>query len=179
MLESLCGPSSLQFYQKETPTLMFSCEYCENFKNTYFEEHLQTTASNFMKNNRHSWTLYNSSIKILAYRKSGTQDPGTIRGTKDRGPGTQDLSPVTRDPRPIRVTQNPEPIDGTRDPGPSHGTQDLEPSTWDSFWNIHTPMLAICHMKGYMERNNFDLRSNFWKWLLHMLNCVWKVPHKM
>ena len=23
---------------------MFSCEYCEIFKNTYFEEHLQTTA---------------------------------------------------------------------------------------------------------------------------------------
>ena len=24
---------------------MFSCEYCENFKNTYFEWHLRTTAS--------------------------------------------------------------------------------------------------------------------------------------
>ena len=24
---------------------MFSCEICEMFKNTYFEEHLQTTAS--------------------------------------------------------------------------------------------------------------------------------------
>ena len=24
---------------------MFSCEICEIFKNTYFEEHLQTTAS--------------------------------------------------------------------------------------------------------------------------------------
>ena len=24
---------------------MFSCEYCEIFKNTYFEEHLQTTTS--------------------------------------------------------------------------------------------------------------------------------------
>ena len=28
--ESLCGPSRLQFYQKETPTLTFSCEYCEH-----------------------------------------------------------------------------------------------------------------------------------------------------
>ena len=25
--------------------LMFSCEYCEIFKNTYFEEHLRTAAS--------------------------------------------------------------------------------------------------------------------------------------
>ena len=31
--------------KKETPTQMFSCEICENFKNTYFDEHLQTTAS--------------------------------------------------------------------------------------------------------------------------------------
>ena len=33
------------FYQKETPTQLFSCEYCEIFKNTYFEEHLQMAAS--------------------------------------------------------------------------------------------------------------------------------------
>ena len=26
-------------------TFMFSCEYCEIFRNTYFEEHLQTAAS--------------------------------------------------------------------------------------------------------------------------------------
>ena len=51
VLESLCGPTSLLFYQKEIPTLIFSCEYCEIFKNTYFEEHLRTTASYFMKNN--------------------------------------------------------------------------------------------------------------------------------
>ena len=30
---------------KDTPTQMFSCEYCENFKNSYFEQHLQMTAS--------------------------------------------------------------------------------------------------------------------------------------
>ena len=28
-----------------TPTQMLSCEVCETFKNTYFEEHLQTTAT--------------------------------------------------------------------------------------------------------------------------------------
>ena len=36
---------ALQLYQKETPTPEFSCEYCENFKSTYFEEYLQTVAS--------------------------------------------------------------------------------------------------------------------------------------
>ena len=31
---------SLQISQKEAPTQVFSCEICEIFKNTYFEEHL-------------------------------------------------------------------------------------------------------------------------------------------
>ena len=30
---------------KETPTQVFSCEYCKIFKNTYFEENLRATAS--------------------------------------------------------------------------------------------------------------------------------------
>ena len=30
---------------KKTLTQVFSCEYCEIFKNTYFEEHLRTAAS--------------------------------------------------------------------------------------------------------------------------------------
>ena len=29
--------SSLQLYYKETPTQMFSCEFCEIFKNTFFQ----------------------------------------------------------------------------------------------------------------------------------------------
>ena len=33
---------------------MFSCEYCKLFKNTYFKEHLRTTASCLMKKNRHT-----------------------------------------------------------------------------------------------------------------------------
>ena len=49
-----CGLSGLQFYQKEAPTLMFSCECCEMFKNTYFEEHLRPAASYFVKKNKYS-----------------------------------------------------------------------------------------------------------------------------
>ena len=33
------------FIKKETPTQKFSGEYCEIFKNTYFEEYLWTDAS--------------------------------------------------------------------------------------------------------------------------------------
>ena len=36
---------SLQIFSKETPTQMLSWEVCKTFKNSYFEEYLQTTAS--------------------------------------------------------------------------------------------------------------------------------------
>ena len=36
---------SLQVFFKKTPTQVLSCEVCKTFKNTYFEEHLQMTAS--------------------------------------------------------------------------------------------------------------------------------------
>ena len=39
-LENTCN-----FIKKETPTQVFSCEYCEIFKNTYFEERLRTAGS--------------------------------------------------------------------------------------------------------------------------------------
>ena len=35
----------MQHDLKETPTQVFSGEICEMFYNTYFEEHLRTTAS--------------------------------------------------------------------------------------------------------------------------------------
>ena len=34
-----------RLYEKETPTPVFSCEYVEIFKKTYFEEHLRIEAS--------------------------------------------------------------------------------------------------------------------------------------
>ena len=37
-------PSGLQVYYKENTTQVFSCEYCEIFKNTYFEEQFRTGA---------------------------------------------------------------------------------------------------------------------------------------
>ena len=44
-----CSSKILQYsqentcvYEKETPTQMFSCEYCEMFQNTYFKEHVRT-----------------------------------------------------------------------------------------------------------------------------------------
>ena len=43
MLEFLF--KGLQLYWKENPTQVFSREICEIFRNTNFEEHLQTTAS--------------------------------------------------------------------------------------------------------------------------------------
>ena len=34
-------PQDLQFYLKKTPTQVFSCDYCEIFKSTFFIEHLR------------------------------------------------------------------------------------------------------------------------------------------
>ena len=49
MLKSLFNkvnrPKACNFIKKETLTEVFSCECCEIYKNTYFEKHLQTAAS--------------------------------------------------------------------------------------------------------------------------------------
>ena len=44
---SLFSPvlESLQLYLKEIPAQVFSCEYCGYFKNNFYTEHLQATAS--------------------------------------------------------------------------------------------------------------------------------------
>ena len=44
MCWSLCL-TKLQTFRPVTPTQVFSCDYCEIFKNSYFEEHLRTAAS--------------------------------------------------------------------------------------------------------------------------------------
>ena len=40
-----CRPGTCNFIEKETPTQVFSCELGEVLKNTFFSEHLRTTAS--------------------------------------------------------------------------------------------------------------------------------------
>ena len=49
MLESLfnevTGTQACNFTKKRIQPQVFSCEYCEIFKNTYFDKHLRTAAS--------------------------------------------------------------------------------------------------------------------------------------
>ena len=45
MSESPFRPEACNFIKKEALAQVFSCEICENFKNTFFIQHLQTTAS--------------------------------------------------------------------------------------------------------------------------------------
>ena len=42
---SAWGLQSCNFIKKQTLALVFSCEFCEISKNTFFTEHLWTTAS--------------------------------------------------------------------------------------------------------------------------------------
>ena len=45
LLSKLQALQALQLYQKNAPTLVFYYEIRKTFKNTYFVEHLETTAS--------------------------------------------------------------------------------------------------------------------------------------
>ena len=44
---------------------MFSPEYCEIFKNAYFEEHLLRAASDFFKTAREQWSAAASVLTLL------------------------------------------------------------------------------------------------------------------
>ena len=51
-------------FRKETPTQVFSCEFCELFKNSYFVEDLQTTGSETLV-----WgSLFNKNARVTAWR---------------------------------------------------------------------------------------------------------------
>ena len=43
---------------------------------------------------------------------------------------------------------------------------------------FHTPIFTICQVEDYKEGKNFILRTTFWKCLVPMPKCVWKVHHK-
>ena len=48
LFNKVAGLKACNFIE-ETPTQVVFCEYCEIFKNTYFEEHLQMAASEPLK----------------------------------------------------------------------------------------------------------------------------------
>ena len=49
--QNTCARVSIfcNFIKKETLAQVLSCEFCESFKNTFFTEHLRTTASSILK----------------------------------------------------------------------------------------------------------------------------------
>ena len=57
-LQESCRPATLL---KQVLTQVLSCEYYEIFKNTYFEDHLLTAASDFLKQ------LQNSGKQLLLH----------------------------------------------------------------------------------------------------------------
>ena len=64
ILKNICERLLLNFIQKETPTQVFSCEFCELIKNTYFVEGLQTASSEIRGGGL-------SSIKLQAWQAEG------------------------------------------------------------------------------------------------------------
>ena len=64
--------SRMQIYQnKKRLQHRFFCEICEGFKNTYFEEHLRTTASKL---------LFREKPHRLNKRHTGKWDPAPLGG---------------------------------------------------------------------------------------------------
>ena len=57
----IAGLQFCNFMKKRLQHWNFHVNITNFFENTYFEENLRTTASYFMKKNRHSWRLNNSS----------------------------------------------------------------------------------------------------------------------
>ena len=55
---------------------MFSCRYCEIFKNTYFEEHLRTAASPLREENPHSPCFVLPVFQVSSKKKSIWVKPG-------------------------------------------------------------------------------------------------------
>ena len=49
--ENTCVRALSNFIEKETLPQVFSCEFCEIFENTYFIEHILTTASEWFELN--------------------------------------------------------------------------------------------------------------------------------
>ena len=70
-LEQLCcifqapifRPQACNFVKKQTLAEVFSCEFCEISKNTFFTEHLCATASKYMINNHDKQQIMKNSTK--------------------------------------------------------------------------------------------------------------------
>ena len=55
----------LQLYDEETPTQLFSCEICKNFKNIFFEEYQQATASVVSFSWHLCWSLFFNNLQVF------------------------------------------------------------------------------------------------------------------
>ena len=56
------------FFKKETLVQLFSCEFCETSKNTFFTEHLWTTSGKIVNNLVQQRSTKNSSVRnFLSY----------------------------------------------------------------------------------------------------------------
>ena len=76
--QSLFKPQACKFIKKETLAQVFSCDFCEVFKNTFFTEHLWTTASEYLQQVRCRSSAWNFPVvsfsKIFAIRNTYFQE---------------------------------------------------------------------------------------------------------
>ena len=73
----LFNKDASNFIKKETPTLVFSCEFYENFKNPFFTEHLRTIASETHAKSR--------AIRAFLIKLQASENVNTWFSTLSRG----------------------------------------------------------------------------------------------
>ena len=73
-----CRPKACNFIKKETLAQVFSCEFCDISKNTFFTEDIRTTASNSCYNRQFFLSIYFSirvavgiSAPIISFERLG------------------------------------------------------------------------------------------------------------
>ena len=74
--------------KKETPTQVFSCEYCKIFKNSYFKEHLQTAASEHTEKEQRRNKFYRSKLDsrevVLTKMSSNKRTGNNLSGENEK-----------------------------------------------------------------------------------------------
>ena len=76
-------PQACNFIKKEILAQVFSCEFCEISKNTFFKEHLWTTASVWCSNypNSYFWKALEFYLRVLSLWVSLSEDTSNYQKT--------------------------------------------------------------------------------------------------
>ena len=143
---------------------MFSCEFCEISRNNFFTEHLRTTPSV-----RTNFEDYQRDCHLLVKGSFIRRRSSLLYNTSARHEWYESYTNDT-----VRCECNTNDTSATQ-----VENLDFDNDTSENiFLHPYISYLAKLQMRDNKERNNFIPRTIFWKCLVPMPKCVWKVHHK-